>query len=131
MKEKRKLPTSKLRKTGRSYDESIRLKVVQELKAGFLSHRAASRKYGIDRKTLDNWVTQSACTNLPPLKIAQIALADMKEDIKIKVLAKQVLDLTKALEQSQLKTIALETMIEVAESDLHIKIRKKRGTKQS
>lgn len=131
MKEKRKLTTNKITKTGRSYDPAVRSKIVQELNAGLLTQRAAGRKYGIDRKTLDSWITQSVFINLQPLKIAQIEMADMKEELKIKVLAKQVLDLTKALEHSQLKNIALETMIEVAESDLHIKIRKKRGTKQS
>ena len=44
---------------------------------------------------------------------------------------KKVKALTKALELARLKIDGLETMIKVAEEDLHIKIRKKRGTKQS
>jgi hypothetical protein len=44
---------------------------------------------------------------------------------------KKIQELTKALELSRLKNLALETIIEVAESDFHIKIRKKHGTKQS
>jgi len=42
-----------------------------------------------------------------------------------------VLDLTKELEKAKLKISSLETMIEVSEQDLHIKIRKKPGAKQS
>jgi transposase len=48
-----------------------------------------------------------------------------------KFLLDKIQSLTKALEQAQLKNVMLETMIEVAESELSIKIRKKRGTKQS
>jgi hypothetical protein len=55
----------------------------------------------------------------------------MTESQESKLLLRKIEELTKALGHAQLKNIALETMIEVAESDLHIKIRKKRGTKQS
>jgi len=44
---------------------------------------------------------------------------------------RKIQELTKALENAQLKNLALETMIEVAEEHLQIKIRKNRGTKQS
>ena len=39
-------------------------------------------------------------------------------------------ELTKSLDYANLKKDSLEIMIKVAEEDLHIKIRKKRGTKQ-
>ncbi|WP_161964532.1 hypothetical protein [Mucilaginibacter endophyticus] len=55
----------------------------------------------------------------------------MTQSQESRLLIKKIHELTKALELSQLKNLALETMIEVAESDLHIKIRKKRGTKRS
>lgn len=58
-------------------------------------------------------------------------LLQMNESQESKLLLKKIEELTKALEDARLKNIALETMIEVAESELHIKIRKKRGTKQS
>lgn len=54
----------------------------------------------------------------------------MTEEQKIKALQKKVKELTKALEQAKLKSDSLETMVQVAEQELHIKIRKKRGTKQ-
>jgi len=58
-------------------------------------------------------------------------MINIKEETKARILAKQVLDLTKELEKAKLKISGLETMIEVSEQDLHIKIRKKPGTKQS
>ncbi len=44
---------------------------------------------------------------------------------------RQLKALTKALAEAELKISGLQTMIEVAEQELKIKIRKKRGTKQS
>jgi hypothetical protein len=45
-------------------------------------------------------------------------------------LIRKVKELSAELEKSKLKVLTLETMIEVAEEDLNIKIRKKSGTKQ-
>ena len=49
---------------------------------------------------------------------------DMTQKQKSKLLVKKIRELTKALELSRLKNLALETIIEIAESDFHIKIRK-------
>ena len=55
----------------------------------------------------------------------------MTDNQKLILLEKKVKELTKSLDYANLKKDSLETMIKVAEEDLHIKIRKKRGTKQS
>jgi hypothetical protein len=54
----------------------------------------------------------------------------MNDDQRNMALHKKVQELTKNLEYAKLKIIALDTLIKVAEEDLNIKIRKKRGTKQ-
>ncbi|MBE0675927.1 MAG: hypothetical protein IH591_14815 [Bacteroidales bacterium] len=54
----------------------------------------------------------------------------MNDDQKESALNKKIQQLTKDLEYAKLKIISLETMITVAENDLKIRIRKKRGTKQ-
>jgi hypothetical protein len=54
----------------------------------------------------------------------------MNDDKKDSALNLKIRELTKDLEYAKLKIISLETMIKVAEDDLHIKIRKKPGTKQ-
>ena len=131
MKEKKVTVSSKVTKIGRSYPESIKRKIVGEINTGLISHRGASKKYGINRKSIDNWITQLSLLNLKPLEIAQNTMVDIREETKTRILAKQVLDLTKELEKAKLKISSLETMIEVSEQDLHIRIRKKPGTKQS
>ena len=58
-------------------------------------------------------------------------LSGMNDDKQSQVLKAKVKELTKALEVSQLKVQSLQTMIEVAEETLKIKIRKKAGSKRS
>jgi KaiC/GvpD/RAD55 family RecA-like ATPase len=53
------------------------------------------------------------------------------EDMDSKAMERKIHELTRALEHAQLKISSLETLIKVSEEDLQIKIRKKRGTKQS
>jgi transposase-like protein len=131
MTRKNELPTPKQTKTSRSYSEKIKLKVVQEITTGLLTHRAAAKKYVINRKTVDNWVTTQSQNNLRPMEIAKAAMIDIKEDSKVRILAKQVMDLTKELEKAKLKISGLQTIIEVSEDELHIKLIKKPFAKQS
>ncbi|WP_286850120.1 MULTISPECIES: hypothetical protein [Sphingobacterium] len=58
-------------------------------------------------------------------------MKEPNESSKIKLLSKQVLELQKALEKANLKINGLETLIQVSEEELKIKIRKKPGAKQS
>jgi transposase-like protein len=103
--------SAKLTKIGRAYSESVKRKIVGEINCGLLSHREASKKYGVNRKSIGNWITQLSLLNLKPLEIARNTMVDMKEDNKNRILAKQVLDLTKELEKSKLRISGLETMI--------------------
>jgi len=65
------------------------------------------------------------------MEIAKNAMIDTKEEPKVTVLSKQVMDLTKELEKAKLTIVGLQTIIEVSEQDLNIKIIKKPGAKQS
>lgn len=53
-----------------------------------------------------------------------------KERQKLEAAHKRMKELEKQLEEAQMKNIALETLIDVAEEQLKITIRKKRGPKQ-
>jgi hypothetical protein len=111
-------------------DEQTKIKIVEEIKTGMISCLGASRKYRVPRNTIKAWAGKLNLTTLLNANNTS-ALPGMTQSQESKLLVNKIHELTKALELSQLKNLALETMIEVAESDLHIKIRKKRGTKQS
>lgn len=111
-------------------DESTKEKIISEIGSGLLSRRAAARQYGLPHSTIGKWQDKH---NLAILLSPQTSneLVTMSESQEAKLLKKKIDELNRALADAQLKNIALETMIEVAESELKIKIRKKRGTKQS
>ena len=111
-------------------EEQTKIKIVEEIKTGMISCLGASRKYRVPRNTIKAWAGKLNLTTLLNADNSS-TLPGMTQSQESKLLIKKIHELTKALELSQLKNLALETMIEVAESDLHIKIRKKRGTKQS
>jgi len=128
---KKEIIRIKQTKSSRSYNEKFKIRVVQEITSGLVSQRAAALKYVINRKTVDNWVPSLSHNNMRPMEIAKNAMMDTNEEPKVRVLSKHVMDLTKKLEKVKLTIVGLQTIIEVSEQDLNIKIIKKLGAKQS
>ena len=110
--------------------ESEMVKIVSEINNGMIAKRAACVKYGLSRNTLALFIRQHSVRNLSN-EISNQFFSGMKPNQKTSALEKKIKELTKALELSKLKADSLETMIKVTEEELHIKIRKKRGIKQS
>lgn len=106
--------------------------VVRAVKSGRLTIVEAQQTYGIGSSTtIKIWIEQFKHENADlgfvndsemKKKPAQDNTADSNQDIKA---------LQKALEDAQLKVAALNTLIDVAEEQLKINIRKKPGAKQS
>ena len=105
------------------------IKIVKEIESGLISIRTACFKYGLCRNTLKLFITKFSIRTLGDEFSMQI-FSRMSDDQKESALNKKIKELTKDLEYAKLKIIGLETMITVAENDLKIKIRKKRGPKQ-
>ena len=110
--------------------EAEMIGILKEINSGMIGKRAACSKYGLNRNTLALFIRRFSVRTLGNELSTQL-LANMTENQKLNLLEKKVKELTKALDHSKLKNDSLETMIKVAEEDLHIKIKKKRGTKQS
>jgi hypothetical protein len=62
--------------------------------------------------------------------ILSLPVMTEKERQKLEALQKQVKALEQRLEDAQMKNIALETLIDVAEEQLKIQVRKKAGPRQ-
>ena len=110
--------------------ETEMIKIVTEVNNGLIGKRAACSKYGVNRNTLALFIKKFSVRTLGT-EISTQLLANMTDNQKVILLEKKVKELTRSLDYANLKNDSLETMIKVAEEDLHIKIRKKRGTKQS
>jgi glutamate synthase domain-containing protein 1 len=110
--------------------ESDMIKILTEVHNGRISKRGACEKYGINRNTMALFIKKFSIRTLGQ-NISNQLLSNMPEENKTALLEKKIKELTKQLEHAKLKSVSLETMIKMAEEDLHIRIKKKRGTKQS
>lgn len=106
------------------------IKIITEIHSGLIAKRAACAKYGLNRNTLALFIRKYAVRNLGQ-DISTQMLSDMTEEKKVELLEKKIKELAKQLDHARLKNASLETMIRVAEEELHIRIKKKRGAKQS
>jgi transposase len=105
------------------------IKIVNEIKSGLIGINPACFKYGLCRNTLKSYITNLSIRTLGEENSNQIR-PGMNDNEKEAALNRKIQGLSKDLEYAKLKIISLETMITVAETDLKINIRKKRGTKQ-
>ena len=134
MKEK---PENKyVKRSQKDYSMSFKLQIVQEVESGTLSISAAQRKYGIQgshtvtvwlRKygTFD-WENQTP-SNMPKSKDQKL----LELEQKVRLLEKQKNFLEKQVEQSDKKAVIFDIMIDMAEKEFNIPIRKKSLPEQS
>ena len=119
----------------------IKKEAVREYLVDGIPYRALAKKYGVSRSTINKWVLVHQGIHGLPRCHSQISydLQQKKLGKKSKQVVKQhqsdlekkIEVLEKQLEWEKLRTMALDTMINVAERELNIDIRKKPGTKQS
>lgn len=70
------------------------------------------------------------CKTYAPQIVVSLPRMTEKERQKLDSLQKRIKFLEKQLEDAQMKNIALETLIDVAEEQLNVPIRKKAGSRQ-
>jgi hypothetical protein len=114
----------------RRRQESEMLNIARQIQAGIFSIRGACMKYGMNRNTLKKWLLRISVRSLDD-NLSEEIFAEMNQDKQVEALQRKVKELTRALQTAQLKIDGLETMIQVAEQELQIKIRKKAGAKRS
>lgn len=113
------------------YSDEFKLAVTNEVLSGLLTKEEARRKYSIKGKSaILKWMRKFGLAEqkaLPPY------FAHMKpeKDKENAVLKAKIRDLERALEDAKLKAELYSKMIDIAERDLDISIRKKPSTKQS
>lgn len=112
------------------YSEAFKQKVLQEIETGYLTPAEAVRKYGIGHcATINYWMKQLKRFHL----LRKVVRIEMPGEIRpsdiIKKLKAEKQQLESALAQSQIKVIALETLIDTAQAHYKIDIKKKFGAK--
>jgi transposase-like protein len=122
-----------MRRKVNHFTDEFKFMVIQEYLTTDVSHRELKEKHGIRGNTcISNWMLKFGGNKVTDEQIS-IQKAMSKEEDKTpqeRKLEAKIKELEKALEQERLRTLALNTMINIAERDLKISIRKKSGTKQ-
>ncbi len=119
-----------IKRTQRDYSLSFKLQVVSEVESEALSIRGALLKYGIQSHgTVLNWIRkygtfdreyqiQRLMHKTPEQRIMEL-------EQRIKLLERQKAGLEKQVETAEEKSIFFDMMIDIAEKEFNIPIRKK------
>lgn len=128
--------TNYVKRTQKDYSMSFKLQVVQEIEQGELSTHSACRKYGIQaRSTVVQWLRKfgnfdwesQTPTNMPKSPEQKI----MELEAQVKLLEKQKAFLERQAYVADKKVILFDMMIDLAEKEYHIDIRKNLPPEQS
>jgi len=114
--------------------------IIQEYLTQGGGFRKLAEKYGISRTTICKWVMiHQGIHNLPPTEKQQkhsvYSMSNKHNKLNIdeqtnEALQQKIAALEKQLEWEKLRAEALDTIINIAEKDLNISIRKKPGAQQ-
>ena len=115
-----------VRRTQRDYTLSFKLQVVEEIERGDFSKNQAKFRYGIQgRSTVLRWLKKYGTldwSNPGSLLMSKSKIQTPEQRIK---------ELEALLDKERKKNLFLNTMVDIAEEELGIDIRKKSSTEQS
>ena len=114
-------------KGNKSYSKSLKEEVVREVLSGNISKAEAGRKYDIrGHAAVIKWIRNfEGQGSQSKSKIMDYKKSDTD------ALIKRIKELERQLEDEQMRSFGLSKMIDIAEDQLKISIRKKSDTKQS
>jgi len=125
-----------VKRTQKDYSMSFKLQVVQEIEQSGVGIKATARKYGIQsHSTVTNWLRKYGSfdwTNQSPYIVAKSKEQQLLElEQKVILLEKQKSFLEHQIERADKKAIFFDMMIDLAEKEFKIPIRKNFSPNQS
>jgi len=125
-----------VKRTQKDYSMSLKLQIVQEIETGNLSISVATKKYGIQcRKTVVEWLKKFGnfdWENQTPLNMPKSPEQKIMElEAQVKLLEKQKALLEREAYVADKKAIIFDMMIDIAEQEYKIDIRKNLPPEQS
>ena len=129
-------PSNYVRRSQRDYSLSLKLQIVQEIERGEQSPTSAMRKYRIQaRSTLVTWLRKYGnfdWENQTPIKMPKTPEQKIMElEAQVRLLEKQKATLERQAFVADKKAIFFDMMIDLAEKEYHIDIRKNSAPAQS
>lgn len=108
------------------YSESFKREVILKIQSGQIWKEEARRVYGIKgHSTISNWIRKFEDSDPQSMRLMDYSKHDKKD------LIKKIKELERQLEDEQIRSFGYNKMIDIAEEQLNISIRKKPDTKQS
>ncbi|MFV8377132.1 transposase [Flavobacterium sp. GSP11] len=128
--------TRYVKRTQKDYTMSFKLQIVQEIERGQLTATEATKKYGIQcRKTIVEWLRKFGnfdWENQIPFNMTKSPEQRIMElEAKVKLLEKQKSFLEQQAFVADKKAIIFDMMIDIAEEEYKIDIRKNSPPEQS
>ena len=120
------------KRTPQVYSEEFRWKVVREVLSGELNQAEAKRKYNIKGNgAILYWIRQfSGIENYRESKLLFVQEKQVIKKDKLTIEQKKIKELEEALRKEKNRVMLYEKIIEIAEEDYGIAIRKKSGAEQ-
>ena len=109
-----------------NYSVAFKMQVVEEVENGLISAEGARKLYGIPGKdSIPSWIEKYGINN----RINKaVYVMTQKEELELVVLRKENKRLKKALDDSHVQVLAWESLVEIAEEELHVNLKKKFGS---
>ena len=113
----------------KKYEPSFRRWLVGEIESGRMSLSEARERFHLPVHFATMYKQSWQPKYSDQIRLS-LSVMSAKERTDIKALEKRIKELEKQLELAKLKNVGLETMIDIAEQDYKLEIRKKSGPKQ-
>ena len=118
------------RKGTEPYELKVKAKIIEEYLQGDVSFAMLSRRYQIHPGVISRWI-RVIKNGRPVIRKKISKFTGMAQQQTIEQLQEQVKQLNRQLEDERIKAELYKKMIEIAERDLGIPIKKKYGAKRS
>ena len=122
------LPLTPEERQNRYFSEEFKRQKVSDIEKKLVSIGQVCRQYQVSKTSVSKWLNKYS---LMRKKKERMIYESDSQSHKIKMMNERIKELERAVGQKQLKIDFLEKMIEIAEDDFKVEIKKKVSTKLS
>jgi len=125
----------KLHTSPQGFDPKVRIQAVKMYLSGEYTKGYLTNRFGMSYPSLDKWINRYGPEFMVDSENQVLLTLEEHEDFmeseETNELKRRIKELEKKLELAKMKSDLLDTMLDIAEDELHIPIRKKYGPQPS